>query len=524
MFSVPGANVAGVAISAQAVVLTLSDAVTEGQIVSISYRPVAVPQDAIVGANGVAAEGFEARAVLNLTDTPPVPIGARVIGAALTIAFDQTLDSSGIPPRAAFTVAIDGVAIGVSEVSIAENSVALTLEQEVTAAEAVTVTYTQPDAAGLADATGNRTLSFELDADNLTAPEVSDAEVNGGELTLTFDAALDPASSPGSEAFTVHFATIVGVTVAGEVVTLALNPPVAEDTSVTLFYEPPPDPTKRLQSAHGAEVEAIPGIAVRNLTDTVPVVVSAGVQQEFVTLTFDQALETSVNPDPDAFSLSGSDRLAIAATVRNDAVTGNGVVTLTLDGSVSEGAEIAVAYRPQMAATDLRDPEGNGVAAFDVAAENATDTAPVALSGTVDGSTAAITFDQTLGTASPDATAFRLTGTLAVVTRLDIAGATLTLTLQPPVKEGETVTLEYTEPELSPLQDATANRVGGFERVLVNRTDTTPRVEAATANGAALLIVFDQPLDEGSTPGSEAFSVTGGPLVSGVDMTAPRCI
>ena len=104
------------------------------------------------------------------------------------------------------------------------------------------------------------------------------------------------------------------------------------------------------------------------------------------------------------------------------------------------------------------------------------------------------------------------------MTRLDIAGATLTLTLQPPVKEGETVTLEYTEPELSPLRDATANRVGGFERVLVNRTDTTPRVEAATANGTALLILFDQPLDEGSTPGPQAFSVTGGPLVSGVDI------
>ena len=149
-------------------------------------------------------------------------------------------------------------------------------------------------------------------------------------------------------------------------------------------------------------------------------------------------------------------------------------------------------------------------------AENATDTAPVALSGSVDGTAAAITFDQALGMASPDATAFRLTGTLAVVTRLDIADATLTLTLQPPVKEGETVTLEYTEPELSPLQDATANRVGGFGRVLVNRTDTTPRVEAATANGSALLIVFDQPLDEGSTPGVEAFSVMDGPLVSGV--------
>ena len=177
-----------------------------------------------------------------------------------------------------------------------------------------------------------------------------------------------------------------------------------------------------------------------------------------------------------------------------------------------------MAYRPQMAATDLRDPEGNEVAAFDFAAENATDTAPVALSGVVDGTTAAITFDQALGMPSPDATAFRLTGTLAVVTSLDIAAATLTLTLQPPVKEGETVTLEYAEPELSPLQDTTENRVGGFERVLVNRTDTTPRVEAATANGPALLIVFDQPLDEGSTPGPQAFSVTDGPLVSGVDI------
>ena len=520
VFSVPGANVASVAISAQTVVLTLSDALTEGRTVGISYRPVAAPQDAIVGANGVAAEGFEARAVRNLTDTPPVPTGAQVIGAALTIAFDQTLDSSGVPPDTAFTVAIDGLTIGVSEASIGEDSVALTLEREVTAAEAVAVAYTQPDAAGLADATGNRTLSFELDAENLTAPELALAEANGGELTLTFDAALDPESNPGSEAFTVHFATIVDVTLVGELVTLSLNPHVTEDAAVMLFYEPPGDPTRRLRSAHGAEVEAIPGIAVRNLTDTVPVVVSAGVQEAFVTLSFDQALETSVNPDPDAFSLAGSDRHAIAATLRNGAVTGDGVVTLTLDGPVSEGAEIAVAYRPQMAAADLRDPEGNEVAAFDVVTENTTDTAPVALSGAVDGSTAAITFDQTLGTASPDATAFSLTGTLAVVTRLDIAGATLTLTLQPPVNEGETVTLEYTEPELSPLQDATANRVGGFERVLVNRTDTTPRVEAATANGPELLIVFDQPLDEGSTPGSEAFSVTGGPLVSRVDIDA----
>ncbi len=518
VFSVPSANVASVAISAKAVVLTLSEAVTEGQAVGISYQPVAVPQDAIVGANGVAAEGFEARTVLNLTDTPPAPTGARVIGAALTIAFDQTLDSSGVPPDAAFTVASDGVPIGVSVGSIGEDSVTLTLEREVTAAEAVAVAYTQPDGAGLVDATGNRTLSFELDAENLTAPELADAEVNGDELTLTFDASLKPASRPDSEAFTVHFATIVGVTVVGELVTLALNPHVAEDASVTLFYAPPADPTKRLQSAHGAEVEAIPGIAVRNLTDTVPVVVSAAVQEAFVTLNFDQALETSVNPDPDALSLAGTDRHAIAATLRNDAVTSHGVVTLTLDGSVNEGAEIAVAYRPQMAASDLRDPEGNVVAAFDVVAENATDTAPVALAGSVDGAAAAITFDQALGMASPDATAFRLTGTLAIVTGLEISGATLMLTLQPPVKEGETVTLEYTEPELSPLQDATANRVGGFERVLVNRTDTTPRVEAATANGSALLILFDQPLDEGSTPGSEAFSVTNGPLVSGVEI------
>ena len=518
VFSVPGANVASVAISAQTVVLTLSDAVVEGQAIGISYQPVAVLQDAIVGANGVVAEGFEARAVLNLTDTPPVPTGARVIGAALTIAFDQTLDSSGVPPDTAFTVAVDGLTIGVSEASIGEDSVALTLEREVTAAEAVAVAYTQPDAAGLADATGNDTLSFELDAENLTAPELALAEVNGGELTLTFDAALDPASRPGSEAFTVHFATIVGVTVLGDVVTLALNPQVAEDASVTLFYEPPGDPTKRLQSAHGAEVEAIPGFAVRNLTDTVPVVVSAGLQEAFVTLAFDQALETSVNPNPDAFSLAGSDRHAIAATLRNDAVTSHGVVAVTLDGSVTEGAEIAVAYRPQMAATDLRDPEGNEVAAFDVVAENATDTAPDALSGVVDGTAAAITFDQALGMLSPDATAFRMTGTLAVVTSLEIAGATLMLTLQPPVKEGETVTLEYTEPELSPLQDATANRVVGFERVLVNRTDTTPRVEAATANRSALLIVFDQRLDEGSTPGSEAFSLADGPLVSDVDI------
>ena len=71
-----------------------------------------------------------------------------MIGAALTIAFDQALDASGVPLAAAFTIAIDGVTIGVSEVSIGANSVALTLEREVTAAEAIAVAYTQPDAGG----------------------------------------------------------------------------------------------------------------------------------------------------------------------------------------------------------------------------------------------------------------------------------------------------------------------------------------------------------------------------------------
>ena len=81
-----------------------------------------------------------------------------------------------------------------------------------------------------------------VDVDD-TAPELTDATVTGAALTLTFDEALDDASVPPADAFTVAVGGTARdvdlVTLSGSAVALTLAAPVAADATVTVGYAPP---------------------------------------------------------------------------------------------------------------------------------------------------------------------------------------------------------------------------------------------------------------------------------------------
>ena len=522
----------GVAVSSTAVTLTLSTSVKEGEVISVAYAATGtnVLRDADQGQLGVAAFSISAD---NQVDYAPSPTGAAIDGAALTITFDQALDTTATVTAASFAVSVGGSAATVEAVAISGSQVTLTLAQAATAADAVTVSYTKPATGGIQDSSSLLTDSFgPLTVANQTAPALQSATVDGDSLVLTFDVALDAQATPPKSAFTINFATVSSVAVSNRTVTLRLAAAVHETATPTLFYSPPASAAQRLKGSNGATVPAMSSVAVENQTDTTPIVAAAVVQLNQVTITFDQDLNTSKVPAATLFSLEGSSRTVESVAVQNDALTGLGVVALSLSGNVREGAAITIKYVRTGGATGFEDPEANVVAAFSVAAENTTDTAPSATAGSVDGSIVVVAFDQPLDLSSvPLAAKFSLSGTTASATAVRLRNddtakiGSLELTLDAAVAEGAVVALTYAaptaaelaaQPGLKYLRDQQGNAASISNFALTNLTDTAPAVVSATVNGASLTIAFDQPLDATSKPPATAFTLANGATVSAV--------
>ncbi len=529
------ASVSAVAVSGAVATLTLSSSVKEGETISVAYAVGGskLLRDADQGRGAVAAFSINAA---NPVDYAASPSTAAVSGSTLTITFDQAIKASVVPAATTFAVTVGGASVAVGAVAISGSEVALTLASAATAAQAVSVSYTKPMTGGLEDLSGLQTTSFgPLVAANVTPPALQSVVVDGDTMTLTFDEMLDTAAVPDASAFTMVGATVSVVAVSGKTVTLTLAAAVHETTSFRLTYTQPTTASKRLTGTNGAFVAAFRGVTVDNRTDTAPAVAAAVVNGDQATITFDQDLDTSSTPAKARFTLAGTTRTVAMVNVRNGAVSGLGEAQLTLSGAVHEGAEITITYQPATGAAGFLDPEGNAAAAFSKVAENTTDTAPLPVSGSVDGVTVLVSFDQPLDLTSEPATSkFSLSGVTATVStvrlRNDDAAKTgsLELTLSAAVAEGAAIALTYTAPtalELSNmpglkyLRDQQRNAASLNNFALTNLTDTAPVVSSATVDGAALTVLFDQALDAGSIPPASAFSVSGGRVVDSVSIT-----
>ena len=119
---------------------------------------------------------------------------------------------------------------------------------------------------------------------------------------------------------------------------------------------------------------------------------------------------------------------------------------------------------------------------------------------------------------TPEATAFAVTvagatRTLAANDPVTVSGRRVMLTLAPPVAYGETATVSYTAPSSDPVQDVSGNEAPAFSAQTVdNHTpepDTTaPVLQGAAASLEAVVLTYDEALDEASTPEAGAFAVT----------------
>ena len=131
--------------------------------------------------------------------TPPELSTATVDGTTLTLIYDEALDEASGLAADAFSVAVVGTGRAVDGVSVAGDTVTLTLASAVTAADTVTVSYTAPtDAAAprIQDEAGNPAASFsDQDVENNTPP---------------------PANTPATGAPTISGTAQVGETLTAE--------------------------------------------------------------------------------------------------------------------------------------------------------------------------------------------------------------------------------------------------------------------------------------------------------------------
>ena len=220
------------------------------------------------------------------------------------------------------------------------------------------------------------------------APKLVSAVVNGQLVTLTFNQNLASRNSqlPNLSAFTVKVdgvaTTVSGFALLNNTITLTLATPVKADQVVTFSYSDTTtgDDSHAVQNLLGKDAASIADHAVVNRLDAdhrAPLLVDAVVEDKYLSLLFDEGLDSAVGKVPDktafAVTIAGSN-----AAIQSVAVSGQRVL-LTLVDKVAVGAVVSFNYTA--GEQGLRDTAGNKVAALSAqAVDNTSSTATVSAS------------------------------------------------------------------------------------------------------------------------------------------------
>ncbi|MCW8177371.1 SwmB domain-containing protein, partial [Verminephrobacter aporrectodeae] len=420
-------------------------------------------------------------------------------------------------------------------------------------AETVTVSYTKPTSGAVVqDAAGNDAADFSAKPvtnttpapSDTTAPEFSNAAVNGNELVLTYTEAdtLDPAALAGNAGFTVSSTTGTAITVNSAVVnataktvTLTLSRAVASAETVTVSYTKPTSGAV-VQDAAGNDAADFSAKPVTNTTPapadtTAPEFRSAAVNGNELVLTYTEAntLDPAALAGNAGFTVSSTTGTAI--TVNSAVVNATAkTVTLTLSRAVASAETVTVSYTKPTSGAVVQDAAGNDAADFstkpvtNTTPAPADNTAPEFSRAAVNGNELVLTYTEA-GTLDPAALAGNAgftvssTGTAITVNSavVNATAKTVTLTLSRAVTSAETVTVSYTKPTSGAVvQDAAGNDAADFSaRAVTNDTpapsDTTPpEFSSATIDKNQLVITYTEAgtLDPAALAGNAGFAVS----------------
>ncbi len=191
-FTVTGAgSVVAAAANGAVVTLALGSPAAAGATTSLSYTPDTAPLADLAG-NRLAALSGHAMSNATPQTAPLELLSQEVRDNTLALLFADTLDTSSYPATSEFAARVAGAAVPVTQVSIDDATLSLTLAQTVTAGDAVTLDYT---GTSIRDASGNlatRALGIEV-------PHASQWNATSGADTITGTANDDTIDGLGGD-------------------------------------------------------------------------------------------------------------------------------------------------------------------------------------------------------------------------------------------------------------------------------------------------------------------------------------
>ncbi len=489
-----------------------------------------------------------------------------VDGRTLTLTYKGSTSLSVSVSASEFAVTVDGQAVEVSSVSIADPTssgtiettvVTLTLAEAVWAGQTVKLSHSPT---GVVKTTATPSTYTDYSTTGFTDRAVTVTSTNHRPTITVADADLSQDAAPATR-------TTVGMTVADPDITSGLTvveaggtPTDASTVNVRVTsdrpeaveamgydasamqahftiksnddlceLDPAPD-TNPFTTAFTVTATDSDGASVsREIVATTtwkpdecqPAFESAVVDVATLTLTFSKALDEASVPSASAFSVSVA---GTAQTPTAVAVSGS-TVTLTLGTVVAHGQEVTVDYvKPTGAgATPLlgADPPRLPVDALSgETVTNNTPPPPEYRGAAVYGTVLQITFSHTpLDTTpaarpAPGAFTVMVEGVRRNVSSVSVAAETVGLRLASAVRPGERVTVAYDRP----ASGAALRNPAGFEAPSFNSADSgTPDVTHATPVTPAVLgaevredvvtVTFDRALDPDRRPSASRFRV-----------------
>ena len=473
---------------------------------------------------------YQFNIIRKLDTTPPSLSTATINGATLTLTFSETLDQSSMPARTAFevTVTVSGQTVSfmpeVTGVALGGATVTLSLDTSVRLQDTVTLAYTKPQTDPLKDPVNLPVASF-------TGQNVTNNTPGGTENTLSSLALSGITLAPAFASNTTQYTAEVGTDVDQTIVTATPTDPASTvdvspgdadaDTgghqvdfmegSNTITVTVTPEDATATSAEYTITVtkEAAPDA-------TAPVPVTSSASGATLTLGYDEEL------DEDSIPKSGSFIVAVNGQVRKVSavnITGK-TVKLTLNPAAEYGDVLTLAYTIPTGedAKPLQNLAGLESPAIPVSmVDNVTpDLTPPELGRvSVTGDTLTLVYDEYLDTESvPAAAAFTVSGNSSTVSAVSVACRTVTLTLNPPVVQDDTLTFSYTVPtgeDAKPLQNLAGLVTPTISTAPVphGAADTTPpSLTGVSVLGDSLALDYDEDLDENSVPGYSAFTVT----------------
>ena len=375
--------------------ITLKEAVHSDEMANVSYhsdRAGASPLRAEGG--GAAVLSFDRFRIEQVNDViGPVPRDMSIVAISggkskVVIYFDETLDTSSLPAPGDFSVV--GFTTTIEDIVIADNSVVLTANPEITGTQENTVNHV-PGTNRIRDVFGNAvdaSFSRVATVDTGGAPAFGSANVDGARLTVTLTKAADPASQPAARAFTLHHpllsgetdadllayqgTSVTGVRLRAEKVQLRLEHPVYPCASAfTLTYKPADSSASPLQGLDGTDAGGFAKQAVTN--DRASRCVRGGgsirqmqptgsVQSKSVTLNFGRTLDTGKTLSAADFAVEASES---ALSVAGASFTADGTgLTLVLRRALAAGETATVGYEWPRSGQGLWDTAGNQIDSF----------------------------------------------------------------------------------------------------------------------------------------------------------------